>query len=102
MGCATVSFREPGSDAEHGRAGYGRRSVAATDFIPVGIEGAAGAGREKSMRRFVIGAIVGGGMMYFYLYNYSDWQNWASGNINTTAAKYRGDAVHRQADQALR
>lgn len=54
------------------------------------------------MRRFFVGAIVGGSLMYFYLYNYADWQNWASGNMNSTASKYRGDAVRRQADQALR
>lgn len=54
------------------------------------------------MRRFVIGAILGGGLMYFYLYSYADWANWAAGNMNSTASKYRGDSVHRQADQALR
>lgn len=53
------------------------------------------------MRRFVIGAIVGGGLMYFYLYNYAGWEQWANGSLDSTASKYRGDAVHRQADQAL-
>jgi len=54
------------------------------------------------MRRFVIGAIVGAGLMYFYLYQYADWRGWASGSLNKVGSDYRGDAVHRQADQALR
>jgi hypothetical protein len=54
------------------------------------------------MRRFVIGAIVGAGLMYFYLYQYADWRSWASGGLNKVGSEYRGDSVHRQADQALR
>ena len=54
------------------------------------------------MRRFVIGALVGAGLMYFYLYQFGDWHNWADGKLNTVGSQYRGDAVHRQADQALR
>jgi hypothetical protein len=53
------------------------------------------------MRRFVIGAVFGGFLMYFYLYQYADWRNWASGNLNNVGSKYRGDATHRAADQAL-
>jgi hypothetical protein len=57
---------------------------------------------EKQMRRFVIGALVGAGLMYFYLYDYARWQGWASGRFNTVGAEYRGDAHKRQADAALR
>ena len=54
------------------------------------------------MRRFVIGALVGAGLMYFVLYRYGDWQNWADGKFNSVGSQYRGDATKRQADQALR
>jgi len=54
------------------------------------------------MRRFVIGAMVGAGLMYFYLYQYADWRGWASGRFNKLGSEYRGDATHRQAHQALR
>jgi hypothetical protein len=53
------------------------------------------------MRRFVIGAFVGGFLMYFYLSQYGDWRNWATGRQNDVGSKYRGDATRRQADQAL-
>lgn len=54
------------------------------------------------MRRFVIGAIVGAGLMYFFLFQYADWKNWARGGLGDISAQYRGDAGHRRADQALR
>ena len=54
------------------------------------------------MRRFVIGAIVGGLLMHFYLTQYGDWRNWADGSLNSVGSKYRGDSTHRMADQALR
>ena len=54
------------------------------------------------MKRFVIGAIVGGFLMHFYLNQYGDWRNWASGSMNSVGSKYRGDQTHRMADQALR
>jgi hypothetical protein len=53
------------------------------------------------MRRFVIGAFVGGCLMYFYLTQYPTWRNWASGGLNDVGAQYRGDKMHRMADQAL-
>lgn len=53
------------------------------------------------MRRFVIGTIVGAGLMYFYLYEYAGWRSWASGNLNTVGSQYRGDAVHQKANEAL-
>lgn len=54
------------------------------------------------MKRFVIGAVVGGFLMYFYLTQYGDWRNWASGSLNDVGGMYRGDAHKRQADQAVR
>lgn len=54
------------------------------------------------MQRFFIGALVGAGLMYFYLYEYADWSSWASGKFNTVGSQYRGDGVKRQADQAVR
>ena len=53
------------------------------------------------MRRFVIGALVGAGLMYFYLFEYASWEGWASGRMNTLGAQYRGDAERRRADEAL-
>jgi len=53
------------------------------------------------MRRFVIGALVGAGLMYFYLYEYAGWEGWASGRLNTVGSQYRGDAERRRADEAL-
>jgi hypothetical protein len=54
------------------------------------------------MRRFFIGALVGAGLMYFYLYRYGDWRNGIEGKFNTVGSEYRGDSRHRQADDALR
>ena len=53
------------------------------------------------MRRFFIGALVGAGLMYFYLYRYGDWRNGIEGKFNTVGSEYRGDTRHRQADDAL-
>jgi hypothetical protein len=54
------------------------------------------------MRRFVIGTLVGAGLMYFYLYEFAGWEGWASGRFNSVGSQYRGDAHRRQADDALR
>ena len=72
-----------------------------------GIESAAAAQRvfsrtSEDMRRFFIGALVGAGLMYFYLYQYGDWRNGIEGKFNTVGSEYRGDSRHRQADDALR
>jgi hypothetical protein len=53
------------------------------------------------MRRFVIGAVVGGYLMYFYLTQYGGVRNWASGSLGNVGSQYRGDRTHRMADQAL-
>ena len=53
------------------------------------------------MRRFFIGALVGAGLMYFYLNEYGSWEGWAESRFDTVGSEYRGDKTHRQADQAL-
>jgi hypothetical protein len=52
------------------------------------------------MRRFVIGALVGAGLMYFYLYEFPGWEGWASGRLKTVGSEYRGDIHKGQAEQA--
>ena len=54
------------------------------------------------MRRFVIGALVGAGLMYFYIYEYAYWRGWASGRLDTVGSEYSGETHKRQANQALR
>jgi hypothetical protein len=54
------------------------------------------------MRRFFIGALVGAGLMYFYLYRYAGWRNWTEGRFDKVGSQYRGDTTHRLADQALK
>jgi len=38
----------------------------------------------------------GGGLMYFYLYEYASWEGWASGRLNTVGSQYRGDVEKRR------
>jgi hypothetical protein len=52
------------------------------------------------MRRFVIGALVGAGLMYFYLFEFSGWESWASGRLKAVGSEYRGDIHKGQAEQA--
>jgi hypothetical protein len=54
------------------------------------------------MRRFVIGAVVGAGLMYFYLYQYGDWRGWASGKFNKVRSEYSDSGRRSLADQAVR
>ncbi|MET0152747.1 MAG: hypothetical protein ABW298_09095 [Candidatus Binatia bacterium] len=53
------------------------------------------------MRRFFIGALVGAGLMYFYLYRYTGWRSWTEGRFDTVGSQYRGDSTHRLAEQVL-
>ena len=55
----------------------------------------------EDMRRFFIGALVGAGLMYFYLYRYGEWRSGIEGKFNSVGSEYRGDTRHRQADDAL-
>jgi hypothetical protein len=80
------------SRGRHVLAAYCRARKGATNFR----------GSRRQMRRFVIGALVGAGLMYFYLYEYANWEGWVSGRLNTVGSRYRGDAHKRQADDALR
>lgn len=53
------------------------------------------------MKRFVIGFVVGVGIMYYYLH-YGD-RTWADGAqwFNSAASNYRDDQQHRAAREAL-
>ncbi len=53
------------------------------------------------MKRFLIGAVVGGLLMHFYLTQYGDWRNWASGSLNDVGSKYSDKATRRLANDAL-
>ena len=53
------------------------------------------------MKRFIIGAIVGFFLMNFYLTQYGDWRNWASGSLNDVGSKYSDGKSRHLADQAL-
>ena len=53
------------------------------------------------MRRFVIGALVGAALMYFYIYEYPEWRGWAESGLGRVGSQYRGDGARHQADQAL-
>jgi hypothetical protein len=53
------------------------------------------------MRRFVIGAVVGAALMYFYMYEFPEWRSRAESGLGRVGSQYRGDGTHRQADQAL-
>jgi hypothetical protein len=54
------------------------------------------------MRRFLVGALVGGALMYAFLHSAGDWRNWASSRFDTVGSQYRGDEVQRKAKDALR
>jgi hypothetical protein len=53
------------------------------------------------MKRFVIGFLVGVGLMYFYLYHGDAVQTGVSRWFRSSASKYRGDAEHNAAQEAL-
>src|SRR5262249_45933380 len=61
------------SRGRHVLAAYCRARKGATIFR----------GSRRQMRRFVIGALVGAGLMYFYLYEYAGWEGLVSGRFNT-------------------
>ncbi len=55
----------------------------------------------NSLKRFLLGFVVGVGLMYWYLHHsetaWSQAWSWFSGN----ASKYRGDETHEKAKQLL-
>jgi|APFre7841882630_1041343.scaffolds.fasta_scaffold507538_2 hypothetical protein len=53
------------------------------------------------MKRFVIGFLVGIGLMYVYLYKGDTVQTEVSRWLYGAASKYRGDTEHQAAREAL-
>ncbi len=54
------------------------------------------------MRKFVIGTLIGAGLMYWYLGRAASWFEDAKGKRDTLGAEFRGDSHRRSADEALR
>jgi hypothetical protein len=53
------------------------------------------------MKRFVIGFVMGVGLMYYYLHYGELVQSGALSWFQGSASKYRGDAHHKAAEEAL-
>ena len=53
------------------------------------------------MKRFAIGFVIGVGLMYYYLHNGDRLQADVSGWFQGSASRYRGDAHHDAAREAL-
>ncbi len=53
------------------------------------------------MKRFVIGFVIGVGLMYYYLHYGERVEAGAFSWFQGSASKYRGDAHHRAAREAL-
>ncbi|MGD0948519.1 MAG: hypothetical protein ABSA52_13920 [Candidatus Binatia bacterium] len=53
------------------------------------------------MKRFVIGFLVGIGLMYLYLYKGDTVQTEVSRWLHGAASKYRGDTEHQAAGEAF-
>lgn len=53
------------------------------------------------MKRFVIGFVIGVGLMYYYLHYGESIQTEATGWFQGSASGYRGDAHHKAAREAL-
>jgi hypothetical protein len=53
------------------------------------------------MKRFMIGFLVGLGLMHFYLYQGDAVQTEVGRWFQSSAARYRGDAEHKAAREAL-
>jgi hypothetical protein len=53
------------------------------------------------MKRFVIGFLVGVGLMYLYLYEGDTVQTEVGRWFQGSASRYRGDAEHKAAREAL-
>lgn len=52
-------------------------------------------------KRFMIGFIVGSGLMYWYIYHGGQTISGASSVMERRASQYRGDAHRQAADEAL-
>jgi hypothetical protein len=53
------------------------------------------------MKRFVVGFLVGVGLMYFYLHQSESVETGLNRWFQSSARHYRGDAEHRAAQEAL-
>lgn len=53
------------------------------------------------MKRFVIGFVIGVGLMYYYLHYGEIVASDTAGWFKSSASKYRDDKVHRAAREAL-
>lgn len=53
------------------------------------------------MKRFLIGFVLGVGLMYYYLHYGEIVQSDAKSWFKSSAARYRGDAEHKAASEAL-
>jgi hypothetical protein len=53
------------------------------------------------MKRFVIGFLVGVGLMYYYLHQGEAVETGVSGWFQSSASHYRDDAQHKAAQEAL-
>jgi hypothetical protein len=54
------------------------------------------------MRKFVIGTLIGAGLMYWYLGQGRALLSSGENKLETVGSQYRGDAHKRRADDALR
>ncbi len=57
--------------------------------------------RSVPMKRFVIGFLIGVGLMYYYLHHADDVKTLSAKWFTGNAAKYRGDRHHDAAREAL-
>ena len=53
------------------------------------------------MKRFVIGFVIGVGIMYYYLHYGDSFRSGTTGWFEGSASNYRGDAQHKAAREAL-
>lgn len=53
------------------------------------------------LKRFMIGFVLGLGLMYYYLQHSEDVASRASNWAEESATNYRGDARHRAVDEVL-
>jgi hypothetical protein len=53
------------------------------------------------MKRFIIGFLIGVGLMYYYLHRADEMKSLSAQWFTRNAGKYRGDAHHEAAREAL-
>lgn len=55
----------------------------------------------NSLKRFLLGFVVGVGLMYWYLHHSQDTLQQARNWFSSSASKYRGDEAHERAREVL-